>query len=86
MGYLSGGVPDLRLDGLLLQLDALGGELDADGGFGLEVELVAREPGEDVGFAHSGITFLKVYAEESTYEDDFEEVVVVVRILHSTQD
>jgi hypothetical protein len=33
---LPGGVPDLRLDELVVDLDGLGGELDADGGPGLD--------------------------------------------------
>ena len=31
------------------------GELDADGGLGLEAELVARESREDVGLADAGV-------------------------------
>ncbi|BAT07494.1 Os09g0327150, partial [Oryza sativa Japonica Group] len=45
---LAGGVPDLGLDDLVVDADAPGGELDADGGLGLEAELVAGEAGEEV--------------------------------------
>ena len=36
-------------------LDASGGELDADGGLGLEVELVTRESGEEVTLSDAGV-------------------------------
>jgi hypothetical protein len=49
-------------------LEGAGGELDADGGLGLEAELVAGEAGEDVGLADAGVAD----------EDDLEEVVVLV--------
>ena len=68
MPFLAGGVPDLGLDDLVVDVDAAGGELDADGGLGLEAELVAREAGEQVGLADAGVAD----------EDDLEEVVVVV--------
>lgn len=45
----------LTLDGLSVDLDILGGELDADRGLGLEVELVASEAREQVGLADAGI-------------------------------
>ena len=41
--FLAGGVPNLGLDNLAVDLEGAGGELDADGGLGLEAELVARE-------------------------------------------
>jgi hypothetical protein len=49
-------------------VDAAGGELDADGGLGLEAELVAREAREQVGLADAGVAD----------EHHLEEVVVVV--------
>jgi hypothetical protein len=49
-------------------LEGAGGELDADGGLGLEAELVAGEAGEDVGLPDAGVAD----------EDDLEEVVVLV--------
>jgi hypothetical protein len=36
-------------------LQGLGGELDADGGFGVEGEVVAREAREDVGLADAAV-------------------------------
>eukprot|EP00968_Pinguiococcus_pyrenoidosus_P001816 scaffold90_cov264-Pinguiococcus_pyrenoidosus.AAC.10 len=39
-----------NLDPLRLDLYCLGGELDADGGLGFQVELVAGEPREEIGF------------------------------------
>lgn len=56
-------VPDLGLDGLGVDLDAAGCEFDADGGFAVEVEFVAGEAREEVGFADAAVA----------YEDDFEE-------------
>ena len=65
---LAGGVPDLGLDDLVVDADAPGGELDADGGLGLEAELVAGEAGEEVGLADAGVAD----------EHHLEQVVVVV--------
>uniref|UniRef100_J3M8W5 DUF834 domain-containing protein n=1 Tax=Oryza brachyantha TaxID=4533 RepID=J3M8W5_ORYBR len=65
---LAGGVPNLGLDDLAVDLEAAGGELDADGGLGLEAELVLGEAGEEVGLAHAGVAD----------EHHLEEVVVVV--------
>jgi hypothetical protein len=50
VSLLAGGVPDLRLDGLGVDLDRPGCELDADGRLGVEVELVAGESAQQVGF------------------------------------
>lgn len=49
-------VPDLGLDGLAVGLDAAGGELDADRGLGLEVELVAGEAREQVTLADTTVS------------------------------
>ena len=65
---LAGGVPNLGLDDLAVDLEAAGGELDADGGLGLEAELVLGEAGEEVGLADAGVAD----------EHHLEEVVVVV--------
>lgn len=43
-------IPNLCLDRLGVHLDGAGGELDADGRLGVEVELVAGEPAQQVGF------------------------------------
>lgn len=48
---LARGVPDLRLDGLVIHLNAPSSELDTDRGLRIEVELVAGESREEVGFA-----------------------------------
>ena len=53
---LTGGIPDLRLDGLVVDLDAASGELDADGGLAVEVEFVAGETREKVGFTNAGVS------------------------------
>lgn len=52
---MAGGVPDLGLDGLVLDEEGTGLELDADGGLGVEAKLVAGESGEDLGLAHGGV-------------------------------
>jgi hypothetical protein len=41
--FLAGGVPNLGIDELAVDLERAGGELVADGGLGLEAKLVARE-------------------------------------------
>ena len=64
---LTSGVPNLGLDDLVVDVDASGGELDADRGLGLEAELVAGESREEVGLADAGVA----------NEDDLEEVVIV---------
>ena len=52
---MSRGVPDLRLDVPAVDLDALGGELDPDGGLGLERELVAGEAIQEIRLPHAGV-------------------------------
>ena len=54
--FLAGRVPDLGLDRLRVDLDRAGCKLDADGGLAVQVELVAREAAEQVGFANARIT------------------------------
>ena len=56
-------IPDLGLDRLAVDLDAPGCELDADGGLAVEVELIAGESREEVGFADAAVA----------YEDNLEE-------------
>jgi len=66
--FLACGVPDLGLDDFGIDVQGAGGELDANGGLGLQVELVLGEAREEVGLAHAGIAD----------QDHLEEVVVVV--------
>jgi hypothetical protein len=63
ISFLAGGIPDLCLDRLCVNADTSGGELDADRRLAIEVELVAGEAGQKVGFADAGVSD----------EDDFEE-------------
>ena len=56
VALLAGGIPDLGLDGLVVDLDAAGGELDADGGLAVEVEFVSGETREKVGFTNTGVS------------------------------
>jgi hypothetical protein len=46
VSLLTGGIPNLRLDGLVVDLDAARCEFDADGGLAVEVEFVAGESRE----------------------------------------
>lgn len=48
-------VPDLRLDGLAVHLDAARGEFHADGALALQVELVAGETRQQVALAHARV-------------------------------
>lgn len=52
---LAGGVPDLRLDGALVDGEGARLELDPDGGLGVEVELVAGEAREQLRLADRGV-------------------------------
>lgn len=52
---LSRSVPDLRLDLFAVDLDELRLELDPNGGLGVAIELVPREPREEVGLPHRGV-------------------------------
>lgn len=63
VALLAGRVPDLGFDGLVVDLDAAGGKLDADGGLAVEIEFVAGESREQVGFADAGVSN-KDYLEE----------------------
>jgi hypothetical protein len=65
---LSSSVPNLSLDDLAIHIQAPGGELNPDGGLGLEAELVASEPGEQVGLAHTRVTD----------QHHLEEVVIII--------
>jgi len=56
VALLAGGIPDLGFDGLVVDLDAAGGKLDTDGGLAVEVEFVAGETREKVGFTNTGIS------------------------------
>lgn len=49
-------VPDLSLDGFGVDLDGAGGELDADGRLGVEVELVAGESTKQVGLSDTRVS------------------------------
>lgn len=50
-------VPDLGLDGLVVDLDATGGKFDADGGLAVEIELVACESREQVGLSNTRVSY-----------------------------
>ena len=50
VSLLASSIPDLRLNCLRIDLDRAGSKLDADGRLGVEVELVACESAQQVGF------------------------------------
>lgn len=54
--FLAGGVPNLCLDGLGVDLDRPGGKLDADGGLGVYVELIPSESTEQVGLSDTRVS------------------------------
>jgi hypothetical protein len=56
VALLAGSIPDLGLDGLVVDLDAASGKLDADSGLAVEVEFVAGETREKVGFTNTGVS------------------------------
>lgn len=56
VAFLARRVPDLSLDGFGIDLDGAGGEFNADGGFAIEVEFVAGESREQVGFPDAGVS------------------------------
>lgn len=66
--FLARGVPDLGLDDFGIDVQGASGELDANGGLGLQVKLVLGEARKQVGLADAGVSD----------EDNLEEVVVVV--------
>lgn len=49
-------VPDLRLDGLGVYGDGSCCELDTDGRLGIEIELIACETAEKVGFTNARVS------------------------------
>lgn len=53
---MTSSVPDLSLDKLVVDADAAGGEFDADGGFGFQVELVSGESRQEVGLANTRVS------------------------------
>jgi hypothetical protein len=56
VSLLAGGIPDLSLDGLSVDLDRSGCEFDADCRLGVEVELVAGESTQQVGFTNARVS------------------------------
>ena len=56
VSLLAGGIPNLRLDGLRIDLDGPRGKLDADGRLGVKVKLVAGETTQKVGFTNARVS------------------------------
>lgn len=54
--FLARGVPDLSLDALMVHHECSSLELDADGGFGVQAELVSRVTREYLRFPDSGVS------------------------------
>ena len=56
VALLAGGIPDLRFDGLGVDLDGASRKLDTDCRLGVEVELVAGESAQQVGFTNARVS------------------------------
>jgi hypothetical protein len=56
ISLLSGSIPDLRLDRLRIYLDRSGCELYTDGRLRVEVELIAGETAQEIGFTNTGVS------------------------------
>lgn len=56
VSLLAGGIPDLCLDRLRIYLDTPSRKLHADGRLGVEVELVAGEPAQQIGLTDAGVS------------------------------
>lgn len=69
---LSGSIPNLNFDCLVIDYNGFGSEFDSNGGFGLEVKLVFSEFADDVGLAYPRVA----------NEDNF--VMVVTRVCFFT--
>lgn len=54
--FLASSIPNLCLDCLGVDLNGSGGKLDADGGLGVEVELVTGESTEKVGLSDARVS------------------------------
>lgn len=55
VALLAGRIPNLSLNGLVVDLNGTSGELNADGGLGVKVELVARESRKKVRFTDARV-------------------------------
>lgn len=53
--FLASSIPNLSLDNRAIHVQGPRGEHNADGGLGIEAELIASELGEQVGLAHTQI-------------------------------
>lgn len=56
VAFLAGRVPDLGFDGFGIDLNGAGCKFDTDGGFRVQVEFIAGETREQVGFSDAGIS------------------------------
>lgn len=56
VALLTGGIPDLGLDSLGVDLDGAGCELDANGGLGVNVELVTGETTQQVRLSDTRVS------------------------------
>lgn len=56
VSFLTGSIPYLSLDCFGVNLDGSGREFDADGGFRIEIEFVARETAEKIGLSNARVS------------------------------
>lgn len=54
--FLASSIPDLRLDRFRVDLNGPRGELDADSGLGIKIELVSRESAKKIGLSNTRIS------------------------------
>lgn len=65
---LAGGIPNLGLDDLIIDVDAAGGEFHTDGGFGFKAEFISGKTRQEIGFSDARIS----------NQDDLEQVIIIV--------
>lgn len=53
---MASGIPNLSFDGFVIDDERFSLELDTDGGFRVDAELVPSEPSQQLSFANRGIT------------------------------
>ncbi|WVZ03116.1 hypothetical protein V8G54_023922 [Vigna mungo] len=56
ISFLARGVPNLRLYDLVVDVDATGGEFNANGGFRFQTEFVLRKSRQEVRFPNAGVS------------------------------
>lgn len=71
VALLAGSIPNLRLDGLGVDLNGPRGEFDADSGLGVEVELVPSESTQQIGLSDTRVSDQDNYKKKSNRRVSF---------------